>query len=245
MKPSGYHTYIKDLQGEFQEFSPTGKVARPSPVPGSEVKATPEQRAYRIALEAITVAKVHDQPTPIWAKGVERDAIDVFIDGLRRRFLETGDPMCACDAYRLARSLNLKLPDWILEWLDRGIFEFQAAIEGETFFEGFGVALKTLPDKIRPAQAFAKAFGVNDSTARKAYDNRGIHFGNHVVRLAWQDHQDGRRVKEMAIVRYLSEKYGFSSPETAWRSWARFKRCFPEKIDWITASTQRSRRRCR
>jgi hypothetical protein len=153
--------------------------------------------------------------------------------------------MCACEAYRFARKFGIELPDWIVTWLDRGFEDFwaKATCEGETVLENSRVALKMLPANCpRPTQAFAKAFGVKDSAWRKYYPTFWRFFGQQVELAAWEDHQAGKPIKEIAIISSLAEEWAVSSA-TAWRIWARFKKCYPENVAWMPSQARGRRRR--
>src|SRR5207237_4955561 len=136
--PLDYEARMEALRDQFKELAPTGQAVKPTYIAGVQIDVTPEQSAYWVALRAATLAQVHHQPTPAWARDVERDVVLGILERLHREFLATGNAMCACEAYRVARRAGLELPDWVFNWLDRGFDDFWAkvAVEGDTVVEG-------------------------------------------------------------------------------------------------------------
>lgn len=111
------------------------------------------------ALQAVRLAARLGEPAPEWTIApVEAYRLQArqVIERCEEEYFRTQNPMCAVQAYVEARSAGEPLPNWVLKYLDHGMYAFWSAFQT---FNGATAGERQLQNQ--PSEAFTEAFGIN------------------------------------------------------------------------------------
>ncbi len=152
-----------------------------------------------------------------------------YIDRCHVDFVATGNPLYAFEAFVKGRQLGLALPEWVLEYLQRGMEKFRDCYLDFSFGRGSNT----------PAEALAAAFGFKDeprhgkrsggptSWTDFKLESRRCHMGAYVDIVIMEWGEATGKVKKSAAILEATRRYNKAnaakvSEATMRRAWVEF-----------------------
>jgi hypothetical protein len=89
--------------------------------------------------------------------GGRHDVADLLLDMMRRKVVEEKNPLHAWEGYKLARYLNVPIPEWVLEYLDTCAV---ALGDGRDAEDALGLRVKGGHSKFRQMETASRDLGI-------------------------------------------------------------------------------------